>query len=426
MLAKVRISANELLAAPFTEGQWKRYDQCLLEISDQEGMVVAAFALHRNGEFLAEYLENTNRSPDLPELCAAYDQYCDRIKGKDGSKAIQQRAAMLRLQYPLGLSDKFRTIYWRYLLHYKQEILKELLAARDLQWVFDLPKVFLTPRSASKTIELVRSAGQEALASFLVEFSKGHLRRPPELPAPKRHRAAPAKPYVPRSTDAFSQRRVQKQWLLGRVRESELAVRGYRGAWQKVLTLPSRAGTKPITIVGHKFRFPNWDDKEIVIPEGYVGIEGYAFSHRMDLVRVQLPNTLTIIGPRAFWHCEQLSELQLGPALTALGSEAFAKCRSLRKICIPAGVTVIPEKAFRGCDMLEEVEIEPGVREIGNLAFARCPRLAVIHLPDTLRKISPTAFDTQPFPIITIDPPNSPFVFKHGALIRLEDERAPA
>lgn len=76
-------------------------------------------------------------------------------------------------------------------------------------------------------------------------------------------------------------------------------------------------------------------------------ITDYTFSHKVNLLSIELPKKLEVIGFRAFDNCSRL-----GPILT-----------------LPASVTTIMEAAFNDCKQLESVVITGKVESLSKKAF---------------------------------------------------------
>lgn len=70
------------------------------------------------------------------------------------------------------------------------------------------------------------------------------------------------------------------------------------------------------------------------------------------IVKVILPDSLTVIGDGAFAGCTGLKEIVLPDGLTRIGKDAFAGCSSLESLTLPASVSEIGEGAFAGCSAL--------------------------------------------------------------------------
>lgn len=161
---------------------------------------------------------------------------------------------------------------------------------------------------------------------------------------------------------------------------------------------------------------------KFVVEQGTVSIAGQAFCDFTNLVEVEIPNSVTIIGTQAFSHCTALSKVvfQQDSALHTLGKWAFEYCSSLTSVEIPNSVTTIDSTTFAFCTLqqvsmpasicsfiddtylrevtitsgdldfnfsgeaLEKVTIASGVTSLGKSCFSNCDSLkTVVFLADS-------------------------------------------
>lgn len=115
----------------------------------------------------------------------------------------------------------------------------------------------------------------------------------------------------------------------------------------------------------------------VVIQEGVTSIRGGAFSDCVNLVTVEVPNTVAAIGPNAFNYCLSLETVSIPAGVKTLEQGVFMDCPSLTQIVIPNSVTEIGERAFCYTG-LEQIEIPAGVTAIGETAFYGCKTLKEI------------------------------------------------
>lgn len=139
---------------------------------------------------------------------------------------------------------------------------------------------------------------------------------------------------------------------------------------------------------------------------GLTEILSEAFRGCVALKNIELPTTLTSIGPSAFESCEglesivfpesvtdlqgclsnctSLTEVALPKSLTTFGDGMFIKCTSLRRVVVweggdgmsvPAAYLKIPASTFLGCKNLEEVVWNAPITEIEKNAFNSCEKL---------------------------------------------------
>ena len=116
--------------------------------------------------------------------------------------------------------------------------------------------------------------------------------------------------------------------------------------------------------------YPQIGETSVIVPDGVLSIEDYAFACHENLERVQLPAGIINIGNYAFHHCSKLTNVTIPDSITNIGSGAFEET-ALTSLQLPNGATnlFIRDDAFYGCDKLTSVVIPEGVTSIGARAF---------------------------------------------------------
>jgi len=102
---------------------------------------------------------------------------------------------------------------------------------------------------------------------------------------------------------------------------------------------------------------------DVVIPETYKDlpvkeIGESAFFNCQDLVRIELPESITRIRSYAFEECINLNEINLPKTLERIDNGAFIMCVGLDTIEIPLSVTVILDYAFYNCFAMTDIYCE--------------------------------------------------------------------
>ncbi len=89
-----------------------------------------------------------------------------------------------------------------------------------------------------------------------------------------------------------------------------------------------------------------------------------------SLVRIDIPEGVTLIGDFAFSGCTQLEKADIPSTLETLGQGAFTGCESFTEIDLSkTSVTVIGDRTFAGCKALTQIEMPSQLRTVGTLAF---------------------------------------------------------
>lgn len=114
-------------------------------------------------------------------------------------------------------------------------------------------------------------------------------------------------------------------------------------------------------------------------PVRYIGSS--AFEEDFNIVSVILPEGIISIEPYAFAYCENMRYLTLPNGLVSIGDSAFIYC-SIEEIILPDSLEEIGESAFKGC-FFNDVNIPSAVTNIGNSAFSYCGELESITVDST-------------------------------------------
>lgn len=151
---------------------------------------------------------------------------------------------------------------------------------------------------------------------------------------------------------------------------------------------------KEVVIV--KGQFEHWDDP--VADK----IPGMAFTNKLSLQKLVLPDRLKIIGGAAFDGCKYLSgSLIIPEGVTRIEASAFCECSSLTgSLSLPStleyiggGEAVYGLGAFRNCGFVGELKLPTNLKYLGDQAFLDCKGLyGEIHLPDGLTYLGSVAF----------------------------------
>ena len=128
------------------------------------------------------------------------------------------------------------------------------------------------------------------------------------------------------------------------------------------------------------------NEQYITIPDSIEGvpvteISYYAFEANYDIVSVQIPESVTLIGEDAFMDCSSLAEVNIPEAVTGIDRGAFVACTSLTEITIPQNVAYVHEEAFTACEGLTTLRILNPDLKYENWGLEDLPNL-IIYAPE--------------------------------------------
>ena len=120
------------------------------------------------------------------------------------------------------------------------------------------------------------------------------------------------------------------------------------------------------------------------------------FNNNTTLRRINLPETVRVIGIYAFENCLSLESIKTPTSLASLGYYAFNGCSSLKEVEINGnGTVVISSSTFYGCTALEKC-IFYGVSKIyGSSTFMDSPNLREVRLGPEIRTIPSGLFSRK-------------------------------
>ncbi|MBQ7761570.1 MAG: leucine-rich repeat domain-containing protein [Clostridia bacterium] len=138
----------------------------------------------------------------------------------------------------------------------------------------------------------------------------------------------------------------------------------------------------------------NGNDKDVIVPEGVIGIGLGAFSRNYSIENVYLPDSVKFIDNIGFFVCQKLKNINLPKGLERIGECAFYGCIDLEELVLPDSLIEIDVRSFYEMKSLKQIKIPEGIKEIPYEAFAYCERLEKISLPSSLEKICDSAFQS--------------------------------
>lgn len=127
------------------------------------------------------------------------------------------------------------------------------------------------------------------------------------------------------------------------------------------------------------------NDSHVSFPNDFNGmsytIERKLFYKNENILKVTIPQKVTIIGDSAFLGCRKLREVIITADSLSISKRAFAHCSKLSNISLSEGVVEIGNYAFSGCSNLSEIKFPESVKVIGSDLFYGCSNLKDVTLP---------------------------------------------
>lgn len=130
---------------------------------------------------------------------------------------------------------------------------------------------------------------------------------------------------------------------------------------------------------------------EIIIPDGVLRIESFAFYECKGITKITIPDTIAYIDMYAFAGCESLTAVDLPVSINGVSKSCFERCINLKEVNIPSSYEFIDDRAFAYCRSIEKVELPQSTTRIGEKAFINCYQLKEISLLE-IETIGESAF----------------------------------
>lgn len=151
------------------------------------------------------------------------------------------------------------------------------------------------------------------------------------------------------------------------------------------------------TVTAMDFSFCDVKDLlSIELPSTLTRIGPYAFEYT-SLSEISIPKNVETIGASAFELCGNLKTVDFSKCtkLSSIGTSAFESCNSLNNVVLPNSVKTIGSLAFYYCLSLTNLRLNEGLQTIENDVFKRCDNLADLVIPSTVTKIGKNILDAS-------------------------------
>ncbi len=158
------------------------------------------------------------------------------------------------------------------------------------------------------------------------------------------------------------------------------------------VTIPTTIGGYIVTEIGDRAFDGNLEIIGVEIPDSVTKIGDNAFENCFGLETVIIGNGVKVIGEEAFYNCQAMKKLSLGDSVKTIGNYAFCECVGLKSVGLPYGVVNIGSHAFSSCAGLTGIVLPDSVTVLGNQAFSLCTGLRSVTLSNKLTKIDHETF----------------------------------
>ena len=132
--------------------------------------------------------------------------------------------------------------------------------------------------------------------------------------------------------------------------------------------------------------------QRITIPDGVREINRYAFAYCAHLTSCQLGDRVERIGEWCFANCSDLTDLTLSEALISIGGNAFRNCTSLEEVALPESTDSLGINIFYGCSSLRSARLPYAIHALPDGLFDHCSALEEAPVSDAVTAIGASAF----------------------------------
>ena len=123
-------------------------------------------------------------------------------------------------------------------------------------------------------------------------------------------------------------------------------------------------------------------DTSFKVLDDVTKIENSAFLGCSNLIKIEIPNSVTTIGDSAFYCCYKLEDVKMGNGVITIENFAFCNCESLLEIKLPEKVKIIGEYAFFRCLRITSIDIPESVISIEDSALRTGSKLLNINVDE--------------------------------------------
>ena len=187
--------------------------------------------------------------------------------------------------------------------------------------------------------------------------------------------------------------------------DGTVEIRSYTGH-RSYITIPDKIEGREVSSIGESAFEKQHGLRQVKLPKYLKKIQRNAFAGCSNLISMQIPDTVTIIGEKAFYDNVRLSSVSFGKdsELAEVRGFAFGNCGKLSTIDLPSKLAYIDGSAFFGATAMTSINVAGNNRNFvssGGVLFNKTKSTLIAYpagitnayeLPDITRKIDSYAF----------------------------------
>lgn len=132
---------------------------------------------------------------------------------------------------------------------------------------------------------------------------------------------------------------------------------------------------------------------DISINSDIITVKGSAFNKCLNLEYISLGEKVEYFGANSFYNCTSLKAFPVSSFTHTIEREAFYGCTAAEELIIPDSVTMLASSSFYGCSGIKELVIGTGITEIKSKTFEYCSGIGDIVVPGNIKTICESAFE---------------------------------
>ena len=274
----------------------------------------------------------------------ALDKSFTKISG------YKPQVAMLRLRYPVDLSEEAASNYKKYITKVAKDAVRFCIDSDDMEMLNLCREIgAIKPNSLPELIEYANSKGKVDFSAWLLDFQNANPVKTKKKSALSLNEEL--KPKKTKTVDKTSDTYMKKVWSVSEQYNGKFYITSYKGEDTDIVFPTEVAGKKIFGIASRRSApaiYPLLTS--VIIPEGYEEIGGSAFADCKALKSISIPQSVEKIGDNAFSGCVSLEKIVIPEKTWIIGKWALRDCTALKDIYILNRYLSFEGKAvLRGC-----------------------------------------------------------------------------